>query len=220
MTMRWVPKAGDAGATLEGAGRGMLVVVASVVFMVATGWFVADLVRQAHAPLSETPAAVTIETTSLLELVDHRGEPLSPAVLDQPALVVFFGYTYCPDICPLELATIAAALERLGPAAEHVAAFFVSVDPERDTPEQLSRYVPHFDPRITGLTGTPEAVARVAGAFRAFYAKVELDDGDYTVDHFARTLVLDRAGRLTAAIAYDSPPDELVGALRPLLEDH
>ena len=218
MTIRGAARAGDAGTDLRGAGRGMLVVLASLAFMIGTGWYLADLVRHTAVP---APAAVTpvIETASLLELVDHRGGTVQPRALDKPALVVFFGYSYCPDICPMELATMAAALERLGPAAEHVGAFFVSVDPERDTPAQLADYVPYFHPRITGLTGTAEAVARVAGAFRAYYARVELDDGHHTVDHFARTLVLDRAGRLAAAIPFASPPDELVEAIRPLLED-
>ena len=198
-----------------GAGRGMLVALLSIVFMAATGWLVAELVRQ-PAPI-EAPVPV-IDTSSLLALVDHHGQQLEPAVLDKPATVVFFGYTYCPDICPLELATMAAALDRLGPAADDVGAFFVSVDPERDTPEHLAGYVDLFHPGITGLTGAPEAIAAAAGAFRASYERVEHDDGGYTIDHFARTLVLDQGGRLTAAIPFDSRPEVLEAALRPLLE--
>ena len=198
-----------------GAGRGMLVAVLSLAFMAGTGWLVAEIARQ-PAPL-ETEKPV-LDTSSFLALIDHQGAPLEPAALDKPATVVFFGYTYCPDICPLELATMAAALDRLGPAAGEVGAFFVSVDPERDTPEQLRGYVELFHPLITGLTGEPEAIAAAAGAFRAYYERVEHEGGYHTVDHFARTLVLDRDGRLEAAIPFDSPPDVLLGALRPLLE--
>jgi len=198
-----------------GVGRGLLVALLSIVFMAGTGWLVAEIVRQ-PAPL-EAPKPL-LDKTSLLALVDHHGRPLDPAALDKPATVVFFGYTFCPDICPLELGTMAAALDRLGPAAGEVGAFFVSVDPERDTPEHLSGYVELFHPLITGLTGEPEAIAAAAGAFRAYYEKVEHEDGHYTIDHFARTLVLDRDGRLEAAIPFDSRPDVLVAALRPLLE--
>ena len=198
-----------------GAGRGMLVALLSIVFMAGTGWLVAELVRPPAAV--EAPAPV-LDKASLLALVDHHGQQLTAAALDKPALVVFFGYTYCPDICPLELATMAAALDRLGPAAAGVGAFFVSVDPERDSPGHLAGYVDLFHPGITGLTGEPAAIAAAAGAFRAYYERVEQGDGTYTVDHFARTLVLDRDGRLAAAIPFDSKPEVLEAALGPLLE--
>jgi protein SCO1 len=202
-------------ARFMGAGRGMLVALIAIVFMAGTGWFALNLVRQS-API-EAPAPI-IDKTPLLALVDHHGQPLEPAALDKPATVVFFGYTHCPDICPMELATMAAALDRLGVKAGDVAAFFVSVDPERDTPAHLGGYVGLFHEQITGLTGEPEAIAAAAGAFYAYYEKVAHDDGDYTVDHFARTLVLDRDGRLAAAIPFDSPVDALTAALAPLLE--
>jgi protein SCO1 len=198
-----------------GAGRGLLVALLAIAFIAGTGWLVAEMVRQ-PAPLEA--AAPVIDKTSLLALVDHTGAPLTPAALDRPGTLVFFGYTHCPDICPMELATMAAALDRLGPKADDVGAFFVSVDPERDTPEYLAGYVALFHPAITGLTGEPAAIVAAASAFRAYYQKVEHADRDYTIDHFARTLVLDRDGRLTAAVSFDSGPDVLLAALRPLLE--
>jgi len=201
---------------LFGAGRGLLVALVAVGFMAATGWLAARVVL-APAPATETVPAPVIERSSLLALIDHHGRRLAPAALAKPATLVFFGYTHCPDICPLELATMAAALERLGPLADDVAAFFVSVDPERDTAARLADYVPHFDPRITGLTGTADAVAAAAAAFRAYYAKVESADGSYTVDHFARTLVLDQDARLVAAIPFDSPAEALEAAVRDTL---
>ncbi len=199
-----------------GAGRGMLVVLLSVVFMAGTGWLAVQQLRP--APPASEAVAPQFDTASLLALVDHHGQPLTPAALARPVTLVFFGYTHCPDICPLELATMAAALERLGSSADSVGAFFVSVDPARDTPDRLADYVPHFDPRITGLTGTAEAVAAAAAAFRAYYARVEHEGGDYTVDHFARTLVLDRDGRLVEAVPFDSPRDRLVAAISQALE--
>jgi cytochrome oxidase Cu insertion factor (SCO1/SenC/PrrC family) len=201
---------------LTGAGRGLLLPLLAIAFMGVTGWLASSTLPWRDL-VAEGPAAPVIETRSLLALVDHRGQRLAPAALEKPATLVFFGYTHCPDVCPLELATMAAALDRLGPAADDVAAFFVSVDPERDTPEQLAAYVALFHPRITGLTGTTEAVAAAAGAFRAYYARVEQADGAYTMDHFARTLVLDRDGQLRAAVPFDSPPETLESAIRPLL---
>jgi protein SCO1/2 len=198
-----------------GAGRGMLVALLSIVFMAGTGWLVAELVRQ-PAPIEA--AAPVFDKTRLLALVDHNGAPLAPAALGKPATLVFFGYTFCPDICPTELATMAAALDRLGARSRDVGAFFISVDPERDTPEQLQGYVALFHPEITGLTGEPEAIAAAASAFRAYYEKVEHIDGPYTIDHFARTLVIDQDGGLTAAVPFDSGPDALEAAIRPLLE--
>jgi len=204
---------------LFGAGRGLLVALVAIAFMAATGWLAAQIVL-APKSATEAPVAVptpVIERDKLLALIDHHGRKLAPAALARPATLVFFGYTHCPDICPLELATMAAALDRLGPLAGDVAAFFVSVDPERDSVERLADYVPHFDPRITGLTGEPDAIAAAAGAFRAYYAKVEAADGSYTVDHFARTLVLDQDARLVAAIPFDSPPEALEAAVRETL---
>ncbi len=201
---------------LTGAGRGLLLPLLAIAFMGVTGWLVASNLPW-PAIMAEEPAVPVIEKESLLTLVDHRGRSLAPAALEKPALVVFFGYTHCPDVCPLELATMAAALDRLGPAADEVAAFFVSVDPERDTLEALADYVTLFHPGITGLSGTSEDVAAAAGAFHAFYARVDAADGAYTMDHFARTLVLDREGHLRAAVPFASPPEALESAIRPLL---
>lgn len=202
---------------LTGGGRGLLLPLLVVVFIGATGWLASTILPWRDF-FSEAPAVPVIETESLLALVDHHGQKLAPAALQNRVNLVFFGYTHCPDVCPLELATMAAALDRLGDAAGRVGAFFVSVDPERDTPEQLALYVALFHPGITGLTGTPEEVAATAGAFHAYYARVDQEDGSYTMDHFARTMVLDRDGHLIAAIPFDQSPETLEKAIRPLLE--
>ena len=197
-----------------GGPRGVLIALAVLAFIAGTGWWQLAPLLAGHAPARPAPV---IATGPLHALVDHDGRPFEVGDLDGRAVVVFFGFTHCPDVCPLELATVALALDRLGAAADQVRAVFVSVDPERDTPERLGAYVGAFHPRLVGLTGTPEAIAAAAGAFGARFARVELDDGDYTVDHLARIFVLDGERRLVAALPFASPPEALLAALQPLL---
>lgn len=121
-------------------------------------------------------------------LVDHTGKTVTDADFKGDFSLVFFGYTYCPEVCPTALSTMADALDILGDDAAKVRPLFFSVDPERDTPEQLAMYVRHFDPRLIGLTGTPEQVAAAAQAYRVYYRKVEekgADADEYLMDHTA-----------------------------------
>ena len=106
-------------------------------------------------------------------LTDHTGRRVTDKDFRGQHLLVFFGFTYCPDVCPSGLQVMTAALEELGPKAEKITPIFISVDPERDTPEQLALYVSSFHPRLVGLTGTPEEIQQVAKAYRVYYKKVE-----------------------------------------------
>lgn len=117
-------------------------------------------------------------------LTDTAGRSVTEADFRGRWMLVYFGYSFCPDVCPTELETIAAALHNLGPEASRVAPIFITVDPGRDTPQVLSRYVRLFDARLIGLTGTPAEIAAAARAYRVFYAKVrEQDGGAYSMDH-------------------------------------
>jgi protein SCO1/2 len=104
-------------------------------------------------------------------LVDHRGQPVTDEDFRGGWILVYFGYTYCPDICPTGLFNMAQALDDLGPAADDIRPIFVTIDPERDTVEALAQYVNHFHPRLVGLTGTPEQIAETARAYRVYYAR-------------------------------------------------
>ena len=138
-------------------------------------------------------------------LADHRGQ----------VVVLAFGYTSCPDVCPTSLATLAAALQATPPAvADQVVPVFVSVDPDRDTVERLAGYVRYFHPRLRGVTGTAAEVAEVAGRYDVHYARVEEADGRYSVDHSAEFHVVDRAGRPAARLAHDVDPAVLAAAIR------
>ena len=118
-------------------------------------------------------------------------------------MVVFFGFTHCPDACPTTLAEIAGALKQLGPAADRVQVLMVTVDPERDTPEILKQYVTALDPHFLGLTGDAEAIARTAKEFKVFYQKSPgANPQTYSVDHSAGTFIFDQAGRLRLYVSY------------------
>lgn len=151
-------------------------------------------------------------------LVDMNGKPVTEKSLLGKPTAIFFGFTYCPEVCPTTLTDITAWLKALGPDADKLNVVFVSVDPERDTPEQLRLYLSNFDPRIQGFTGTPEAVAKAAKAYRVYYQKVPQDGGGYTIDHSSAVYLFDADGHFVAPIAYQSPPERALGQLRDLLK--
>ena len=141
-------------------------------------------------------------------LADFRGK----------AVVVFFGYTQCPDVCPTTLAALAEAMKELGPDADRVQVLFITVDPERDTPALLAQYVPAFDPRFLGLYGDAEATARTAKEFKIIYQKSPgSSPGTYTMDHSAGTYVFDPQGRLRLYVANGQGADVFAHDLRELL---
>src|SRR5947209_4821108 len=116
-------------------------------------------------------------------LIDHNSEPRTDKDFGGKLMLVYFGFTYCPDVCPTDLQNIGLALDMLGEAGERIQPLFITVDPARDTPEHLKDYVPMFHPRLIGLTGDAAAIHSAAAAYRAYYAQVPLKDDDYTVDH-------------------------------------
>ncbi|WP_046862918.1 SCO family protein [Microvirga massiliensis] len=133
-------------------------------------------------------------------LVNHRGERVTQDTFKGKATAYFFGFTHCPDVCPTTLFEMTRHLEQLGPDADRLNVVFVTVDPERDTPELLRTYLESFDPRIVGLTGTPEEVAAMAKEFRVSYRKVPTENGEYTMDHTASVVVTDAQGAFVTLI--------------------
>jgi protein SCO1/2 len=152
------------------------------------------------------------------ELRDPQGSTRRLADFRGKAVVVFFGYTQCPDVCPTTLASLAEAMKQLGPDADRVQVLFITVDPERDTPALLAQYVPAFDPRFLGLYGDAEATARTAKEFKIIYQKVPGSSaGTYTMDHSAGTYVFDPQGRLRLYVANGQGADVFAHDLRELL---
>lgn len=140
-------------------------------------------------------------------LVDHDGRRVRDADFRGSAMLVFFGFTHCPDVCPTALARIAEILDALGPDAGSVRALFVSVDPRRDTPALLKEYVAHFSPRIVGLTGSEAEIAAMARAYRAYFRIAGDPDTNpaYLVDHSSFVYVMDRTGRFVGSFNPDAP---------------
>jgi protein SCO1 len=152
------------------------------------------------------------------ELTGHDGKPRTLVDFRGKVVVLFFGYTQCPDVCPTTLSELAEAMQRLGPDAQRVQVLFATVDPERDTPELLARYVPAFNPSFLGLYGDAEATARTAKEFRIIYQKQPgQTPGTYTMDHSAGTFVFDPQGRLRLYASYGQGPDVFVHDIRELL---
>jgi protein SCO1/2 len=144
---------------------------------------------------------------------------VSLASLRGKAVVLFFGYTSCPDVCPTTLLRLSSALETLGPAREDVQVVFVSVDPERDTPERATAYAKAVDPSFLGLTGSPEEIADVAAKYGIYYAKAEGSDATgYLVDHSATVTVLNRDGRVELLWSPTVTAGEMASDLAALLD--
>jgi protein SCO1/2 len=152
-----------------------------------------------------------------LNLTDHNGKPRTLADFRGKVVTVFFGFTHCPDVCPTALAEMAQVVKALGPDADRVQVLFVTVDPERDTQQVLTQYVPAFNPAFLGLYGDAEATARAAKEFKIYYQKQPARDGRYSVDHSAGTYILDREGRLRLFAQYGTGAPALLHDIRILL---
>jgi protein SCO1 len=154
-----------------------------------------------------------------LNLTDHNGKPRTLADFRGKVTTVFFGFTHCPDACPTTLAEMAQVMKELGPDGDKLQVLFVTVDPERDTPQVLKQYVPSFHPSFLGLYGDLDATTRATKEFKVFFQKQPARDGGYSVDHSAGTFVLDRAGRLRLFSQYGQGPAALVHDIRILLRE-
>jgi len=151
-------------------------------------------------------------------LPDYNGKLRTLADFKGKAVVIFFGYTQCPDVCPTTMAEMATVMQQLGPLADRVQVLFVTLDPERDTPELLAKYVPSFDPRFLGLVGDKAATEKVAKEFKVFYQKVPgKQPGSYTVDHTAGSYVFDAQGRIRLFLRHGQGPESIAHDLRLLL---
>jgi protein SCO1/2 len=151
------------------------------------------------------------------QLVDQSGAAVTEKNLQGKPSLVFFGFTHCPDVCPTALFEMSEILRVMGKDADRVNAYFISVDPERDNSAAMKDYLSSFDPHLKGLTGDPEAVAKVLSVYRVYAKKVPLKDGDYTMDHTALTYLMDRDGKFVAPFNLNRKPEEAAADLKKYL---
>lgn len=194
--------------------RVLLAIAATLaVFVLSLALFWQPTMPERPLPPPIAPVGGDFTLTSAkgpVALHDYRGK----------VVLVYFGYTYCPDVCPTALAATAEGLKQLRPEElARVAVFFVSVDPQRDTPERLKDYAEFFHPAIVGLTGTPDQLAEIARRYGAVYARQPADTaGGYVVDHSSETYIVGVGGSLLGKLPHAAPPDEVAGAIRKYLD--
>lgn len=200
-------------------------VVAILLLVVAAGgfWYAFQAGHFGSSSDSASDGAARIKIGGPFELTNQFGETVRASDFQGQHMLIFFGYTYCPDVCPTTLTTISMALDELGASADKVVPVFVTVDPERDTPEFLEEYLQHFHPAIQGLTGTPEQIKQVAKAYGVYYAKVKEggdvseDDDDYLMDHTAITFLMGPDGQYSAHFGHDTTVDAMAEKLSGIL---
>jgi protein SCO1/2 len=160
-----------------------------------------------------TPAAIG----GPFQLTDQSGQTVTDKDMQGRPTLIFFGFTHCPDVCPTSLFEISEVLRAMGQDADRVNAYFISVDPERDTADAMKDYLSSFDPHLKGLTGPPQDLAKVISEYRVYAKKVPLKDGDYTMDHTALVYLMDRDGKFVAPFNLKRTPDEAAGDLKRYL---
>lgn len=181
---------------------GILVLMAVIMGVIGFQWYKTQYSSNAYG--------------AAFELIDQKGQPITEAAFRGQPSAVFFGFTHCPEVCPTTLVELDSWLKALGDEGKNIRAYFVTVDPERDTAELMDNYVSNVSDRITGITGAPDKVHAMIKSFGIFARKVELEGGDYTMDHTASILLLRGDGDFAGTIAYGENPDAALAKLKRL----
>jgi protein SCO1 len=177
--------------------------------------FLVGLIALGAAFVAFRPQVPTAQSVSAslvggpFKLVDQTGQEFTDKTVAGKPFLVFFGFTHCPDVCPTKLFEISQVLNAMGDKAKDLQVLFVTVDPERDTPDVMGRYVSSFNPKIRGLTGDRPSVDAMIKAYRAYSKKVPTEDGSYTMDHTSIVYMMDRNGQFVAPLNLDRAPDEV-----------
>lgn len=200
--------------------NGKIALVIGVLIAIAAGLWLSELmVGGSGGGGSETASSGKAQVGGPFTLVNHNAETVTDETFRGRYMLIYFGFTFCPDVCPTELSIMSAALDRLGEKAEKVQPLFVTIDPERDTPEVMARYVTLFHPRLVGLTGTPEQIAGIAKAYHVFYRKAEDESStDYTMDHSSIVFLMGPDGEYLKLFPPQTPPDKMAEAIASYIE--
>lgn len=193
----------------------MLSLHGSAAMVLVAGLVLGGLVSAAPVVAQEAKQ-VALPFGGPFDLQGSNGKRVTDKDLRGKPALVLFGFTHCPDVCPTSLFTVAEALKQLGPSGDDIQTVFISVDPERDTPELLATYLDAFDPRFLGLTGTQEEITAVTRAYRVHRLKVKTASSaeGYTIDHSTLTYVVDAAGNVASLIPYGATAEKIVEVLR------
>ena len=186
---------------------------------IATAIVVTVVAAIAVIPWSGVPAARAAAIGGPFQLTDHTGQTVTEESFDDRYLLVYFGYAWCPDVCPTELLIIGQAVDELGALGDEVQPLFITVDPVRDTVEALAEYVPSFHPRLVGLTGSDEQIRDAAQAYRVYYRLNEPDeDGEYLVDHTSYIYFMDPDGDYVTHFVFGQGPEKMAEIIRKHLD--
>lgn len=195
----------------------VLVWAAAIALAAGLGWIISDLLIPGGGTLvTKLESVATPAIGGPFALVDGDGKPRTDAEFRGKFMLIYFGYTHCPDACPTALQDMADALEKVGPGADQVAPIFISIDPERDTVGYLKGYAEQFDPRFVGLTGSNDQVAAAARAYRVYYRKAN-QATDYLMDHSSIIYLMGRDGKFLAHFTHQTPPEQIAAAIKKQL---
>jgi protein SCO1 len=198
-------------------GRLLTVIIAGFLIGALGGAALLVLTQGAPGPNVQTSGKALIG--GRFTLIDQTGKTVTDQDFRGRYMLVFFGFTHCPDICPAELQVMSASLDKLGPKGEQVVPIFITLDPERDTQQAMAEYVKNFGSRFVGLTGSPEAIAAAAKAYRVAYSKFQQDKtkSDYSIDHSALVYLMGKDGEYITHFAYGTPAAKIGDTLRRYL---
>ncbi len=194
--------------------------------VIVAGFLIGALAGAAALIVTRAPTGPEVATTGTaliggpFTLVGRDGKPVTDRAFRGKYMLIFFGFTHCPDICPAELQVMSAALDELGPKANEIIPIFITLDPERDTPPVVTGYVMNFSPRFVGLTGSPEQIAEAAKAYRVTYSKFQEEGAkpdDYSIDHSALVYLMGKDGEYLTHFAYGTPAAKMAETLRRYL---
>ncbi|HUA56167.1 MAG TPA: SCO family protein [Candidatus Sulfotelmatobacter sp.] len=183
----------------------------------ALGWLISDLVSPGGGVLLSRVQSIAVPPIGgPFSLIDDSGKPRTDADFHDRFMLVYFGYTHCPDACPTALQDIADALAKLGPAANQIVPIFITIDPDRDTVRYLKGYAEQFDPRFVALTGPDDQVAAAAKAYSVYYRKAD-DKPDYLMEHTSIVYLMGRDGKFLTQFSHETTPDQMAATLSKYL---
>lgn len=197
-----------------------------MVFLIVLGGLLVASLGALYLSLPDDGDGTPVQTSGKalvggpFELVAQDGTTVTEETFRGDYMLIYFGFTFCPDVCPTELQVMSAALDLLGDDAGKVQPILISIDPERDTVETMADYVRHFHPRLMGLTGTPEQIATAARAYRVYYAKAEDPDSStgYTMDHSSIVYLMGPEGEFLAHFGPGTSPEKMAAKIREAFE--